>query len=29
MAGDKYFRIGMIGGGMKSFMGGVHRKAID
>ena len=28
MAVEKCFRIGMIGGGMKSFMGGIHRQAI-
>lgn len=26
---SKYLKIGMIGGGMKSFMGNIHRKAID
>lgn len=29
MAVDKYLKIGMIGGGMKSFMGAIHREAID
>ena len=29
MAESKYLKIGMIGGGMKSFMGGIHRKAIN
>jgi len=29
MAEEKSIRIGMIGGGMKSFMGGVHRQAIE
>ena len=29
MAGDKYFKIGMIGGSMKSFMGNIHREAIN
>ena len=29
MAVGKYLRIGMIGGGMKSFMGGIHRQAIE
>ena len=29
MADGKYLKIGMIGGGMKSFMGGIHRQAIE
>ena len=29
MAGDRYLKIGMIGGGMKSFMGCIHREAIE
>ena len=29
MADGKYLKIGMIGGGMKSFMGGLHRQAIE
>lgn len=29
MTGKKKFKIGMIGGSMKSFMGGIHRKAIE
>lgn len=28
MAEDRYFKIGMIGGSMKSFMGNIHREAI-
>ena len=28
MAESKYFKIGMIGGSMKSFMGNIHREAI-
>ena len=28
MADDKYFKIGMVGGSMKSFMGNIHREAI-